>query len=174
MRELCIEDLYEIINKLEAKINILTDHIKGLPKSKMDYQPNQTIQEWLEKSNVSSNNIHKLFTTEDGTVNAFKDFIVYNNKNDKIPISLDGKKLNLFCEEDCVKKWKRCDDDNLNKFITEIWRKFLEFYTKMPIDNSINEDIMFLQKQKVLQMRSQLCDVEKTKKRILKWLTEIV
>ena len=159
---------------MEAKIDILTDHIKGLPKSKMDYQPNHTIEEWLENSKVSSNNINKLFTTEDGTVNAFKDFIVSNNKNDKIPISSEGKKIKLFCQEDGMKNWVRCNDDILNKFINEIWRKFLEFYTKMPVDHSINEDIMFLQKQKVLQMRSQLCDVEKTKKRILKWLTEIV
>ena len=176
MSELYINDLYSIICRLEEKVDNLTSQINRISKGSnvITNQPNQTMEEWLQSSTVNSKHINKLFTQENGTIKAFKDFIVSNNKSKKIPISINDKKLDLFCkEEDGENTWIQCDDDNLNQIISEIWRKFLEFHTNMPEDNSANEDEIFLQKKKILQMRSELCNVEKTKKQIIKWLSEI-
>ena len=176
MSELCINDLYNVIYRLEEKVDNLTSQINRISKGSnvITNQPNQTMEEWLQSSTVNSKHINKLFTQENGTIKAFKDFIVSNNKSKKIPISINDKKLNLFCkEEDGENTWIQCDDDNLNQIISEIWRKFLEFHMNMPEDNSANEDEIFLQKKKILQMRSELCDVDKTKKQIIKLLSEI-
>ena len=176
MSEICINDLYNIIFRLEEKVDKLTSEINRISKGSnvITNQPNQTMEEWLQSSTVNSKHINKLFTQENGTIKAFKDFIFSNNKSKKIPISINDKKLNLFCkEEDGENTWIQCDDDNLNQIISEIWRKFLEFHTNMPEDNTVNEDEIILQKKKLLQMRSELCDVEKTKRQIIKWLSEI-
>lgn len=170
-----MQNILEALQRLEQKVDNLTLEIKTMKNYNSGLaEPNQTIEEWLQSSHVQSTHINQLFTQQDGTINAFKNFILSNNEKDKMPISFNNKKLNLFCEEkNGVKTWIHCNDENLGQIICEVWRKFLEFYLSLPEDNSIHEDVIFLQKQKILQMRSELYDVQKTKKEILKWLQNI-
>ena len=76
MSELCINDLYNIICRLEEKVDKLTSEINRISKGSnvITNQPNQTMEEWLQSSTVNSKHINKLFTQENGTIKAFKDF----------------------------------------------------------------------------------------------------
>lgn len=173
--EITNTQIFEIISRLEKKIDKLSNEVNTLKQNKSQIEsPCITIEEWLEMAKVNEHQVNTLLTNEDGYINAFKNFILNNNKSEKIPLTINKKKLDIFVNNDGEKGWTKCNDENLQFIIQEIWIKFVDFYIHSNIDSDIQEELRDLNKLKVLQMRKILFETDKNKKEIIKWLQEIL
>lgn len=173
--EITNTQVLEILSRLEKKIDKLSNEVNTLKQNKPQIElPCITIEEWLEIAKVNQQHVNTLLTNEDGYLKAFKNFILNNNKNEKIPLTINQKKLDVFVNNDGEKAWTKCNDENLQFIIQETWIKFVDFYIHSDIDNTTQEDLRDLNKYKILQMRKILFETEKNKKEILKWFQEIL
>lgn len=173
--EITNREIYELLVRLERKVDKLNEDVSKLKINKQKHQdvPNQTIQEWIEEATVSNEDIKTLLSSQDGTLEAFKKFIISNNDSKKIPLMNNGKRLNVYSENDGEKNWRNCNDENVQYIIRETWRKFLQHYLSS-IDYSMDVEVIDIQKLKVMQMRKNLYEVDKNKKELIKWFQEIL
>ncbi len=168
------KDIYELLLKLDKKVDHLTNELNKIKFNKPTIEvPDITIEQWLENTQVCNEHIEALLSSQDGHMNAFKKFISYNNNNNKMPIMMNGKKINICIEQNGNKDWTKINDENINYIFRETWRKFLEHYINSQIEQRTHEELKDIQKLKVMQMRKNLFEVEKTKNDLIKWLGEI-
>ena len=139
----------------------------------MNELPDITINQWLENTQIFNEDIEILLFNQDGDISAFKQFISYNNKINKIPIKVNGKKTDVCIEENGKKEWMIVNDEMIHYIIREVWRKFLEYYINSQIEKKTHEELKDIQRLKVVQMKKNLYEVEKTRNDIIKWLRQI-
>ena len=65
------------------------------------------------------------------------------------------------------------NDEMIHYIIREVWRKFLEYYINSQIEKKTHEELKDIQRLKVVQMKKNLYEVEKTRNDIIKWLRQI-
>ena len=168
------KDIYELLLKLDKKVNDLTNELNKIKYNKpLDELPDITINQWLENTQIFNEDIEILLYNQDGDISAFKKFISYNNKINKIPIKVNGKKTDVCIEENGKKEWMRVNDEMIHYIIREVWRKFLEYYINSQIEKKTHEELKDIQRLKVVQMKKNLYEVEKTRNDIIKWLRQI-
>lgn len=164
------ENIYELLLKMSEKIDHMDKEIQRLKVKTDDFPPipEITLNIWIEKSVVNYDHVIIMLNHNNGTIEAFKQFIQYNNSNIKLPSFTKKNKLYVpFMYNDEV-SWKSLDEV-LNYFIQEVWRKFVEFILHTSLQ--IQTDMLDLYKQQILSMRTKLCAVNKNKQEIIKWLT---
>lgn len=163
------EEIYDLLLKISEKVDTLEKKINNdfecLP------EPSLTIDEWLENTSVTPTYIDQLVSYKEGTMDAFKAFVLDNHQNESLPIFTKKRKSFLAVNDNQQKVWKQLEQ-TLEYFIKEIWRKFLKYSIDNPFQN-LHQDVIDVYKQKIMVMRKHLYEVEKNKKEILKWLVHI-
>ena len=164
------EEIYDLLLKLSQKVDILE---KKLSNYGFEYlpEPSLTIDEWLENTSVTQTYIDQLVSYKEGTMDAFKSFVLDNHQNESLPIYKNKRKSFLAVNDNEQKVWKQLEQ-SLEYFIQEIWRKFVKYSLDNPFKN-VHDDVIDIYKQKIMSMRKQLYEVEKNKREILKWLVHI-
>ena len=79
------EEIYDLLLKLSQKVDILE---KKLTNCGFEYlpEPSLTIDEWLENTSVTQTYIDQLVSYKEGTMDAFKSFVLDNHQNESLPI----------------------------------------------------------------------------------------
>tara|TARA_Y100000816_G_C25901285_1_gene470153 strand:+ start:93 stop:617 length:525 start_codon:yes stop_codon:yes gene_type:complete len=168
------KDIYELLLKLDKKVNDLANELNKIKFNKPTVEiPDITIEQWLENTQVCNEHIEILLSNQDGHMSAFKKFISYNNNNNKIPIKTNGKKIDVCIEQNGNKDWAKINDENIHYIIRETWRKFLEHYISSQMEQRTHEELKDIQKLKVMQMKKNLYEVERTRMELIKWLGQV-
>jgi len=166
------EEIYELLMNISQKIDNLEYKLQYVQNSEAAMpEPSLTIDEWLEESLVEESYIHMLVSSKDGTMEAFKQFVLDTHNRLNIPVLTYKRKTYLAILKDELKKWQPLDQA-LEYFVREIWRKFVK-YTLDNTFQGVHLDIVDVYKQKAMALRKHLYDVEKNRKEILKWLANI-
>jgi hypothetical protein len=193
------EELYEIIIKLSNKVELLENEIIQLKMAKsrnkkydistLIPKPNMILSDWIYGLIIKDEHIHSIFTPSCGVVYAFKQCILDNleiskknsNKDSykdsclKIPFYKHNKNGDLFIytKNNDICEWVIFDTTHMAILTKDIWLKFLKLYTKIENTLGENEDIRDLQKQKIMNMRIKLYEVDKNRRELMKWFVNI-
>ena len=169
--------LYELIEKLYAKIEVLERKIDNmsLNKSCMSVSqirringlndPCQNFTDWLNSSCVSNECI--LLVTSN-LITAFQYVVKPMLTSIDVPFYKNNNKLYVF---DKTGTWVQWDEENLNTLVREICRKFMRAHLSMAYDN---EDLYLAQRKNITEMRSKLIDVKRTRNELNLWLKQII
>ena len=98
------EEIYDLLLKLSQKVDILE---KKLSNYGFEYlpEPSLTIDEWLENTSVTQTYIDQLVSYKEGTMDAFKSFILDNHQNESLPIYKNKRKSFLAVNDNEQKVW---------------------------------------------------------------------
>lgn len=169
--------LYELIEKLYAKIEVLERKIDNisLDKSYVSVSqirringlndPCQNFTDWLNSSCVSNECI--LLVTSN-LITAFQSVVKPMLTSIDLPFYKHNNKLYVF---DKTGTWVQWDEENLNTLVREICRKFMRAHLVMTYDH---EDLYLAQRKNITEMRSKLIDVKKTRNELNLWLKQII
>ena len=169
--------LYELIEKLYAKIDALERKIDNMSLDKSSISvsqirringlddPSHNFTEWLNGSKVTDECI-VLVTSS--LLTAFHSVVKPLLTTSDLPFYKHNNKLYVF---DQTNAWVQWDDENLGVLIREIWRKFIKAHMAMTYDN---EDLYLAQRKNITEMRSKLFDVKKNKNELTLWLKQII
>jgi hypothetical protein len=143
------------------------------------------LSDWIYGLIVKDEHIHNIFIPERGVVYAFKQCILDNleisnkdfNKDSclKIPFYKHNKNGDLFIytKNNDICEWVIFDITHMEILTKHIWLKFLKLYTNIEYTLGENEDIRDLQKQKIMNMRIKLYEVDKNRRELMRWFMNI-
>ena len=169
--------LYELIEKLYAKIEVLERKIDNISLDKSCVSvsqirkinglndPCQNFTDWLDCIKISEECI--LLVTSN-LITAFQSVVKPALTAGDVPFYKHNNKLYVF---DKTGTWVQWDEENLHTLVREIRRKFMRAHLAMTYDN---EDLYLAQRKNITDMRSKLIDVKKTKNILNLWLKQII
>ena len=163
-------DIYELLLKLDSKINHIQSQINSFGNNNFEIVPNLSIEKWLDSTSFEKQFLDSLITQDNKDVDCLQEFILFNHKKENIPITIKNKVLYVYCYENETYKWEKFDDFHLKYIIVNIWQKFLNYYLNNESYQKIEQNIRDLQQLKVLKMRYNLYEIQKNRKTILKFL----
>ena len=162
------QKIYDLVVKLSTRIEVLERKIDKLSNTTHNFivdDPPLSFIRWLETIEVPIECI--LMVTgnlRDAFQYAIKPLLIL----DEVPIHKHNNKLYVFTDDNA---WILWGDENLRLLILEIWRKFIKIHMEIKPDN---EEIYLAQRKCILEMRSKLYDVKKTKHELNIWLKLIM
>jgi len=169
--------LYELIEKLCAKIDVLERKIDNisLDKSYVSVSqirlinglsdPCQNFTEWLDGIKISDECI---ISVTSSLLVAFQSVVKPALTVSDVPFYRHNAKLYVF-DKTCT--WVQWDDENLCRLVREVCRKFMKAHLLMTCDH---EELYLAQRKSITEMRSKLIDVKKTKNELNLWLKQIM
>lgn len=163
-------DIYELLLKLDSKINHIQSQINSFGNNNFEIVPNLSIEKWMDSTLFEKQFLDSLITEDNKDVDCFKDLILFNHKKETIPLTIKNKVLYVYCCENETYKWEKFDDFHLKYIIVQVWQKFLDYYLNNESYQKIEQNIRDLQQLKVLKMRYNLYEIQKNRKTILKFL----
>jgi hypothetical protein len=163
-------DIYELLLKLDSKINHFQSQINSFSNNNFEIVPNLSIEKWMNSTLFEKQFLDSLITEHNKDVDSFKDFILLNHKKETIPLTIKNKVLYVYCSENQTYKWEKFDDFHLKYIIVQVWQKFLDYYLNNEYYQKIEQNIRDLQQLKVIKMRYNLYEIQKNRKTILKFL----
>jgi len=163
-------DIYELLLKLDTKINNIQNQLNSFGNNTIEIYPNLSIEEWLNSTLFEKHLLDSLVTNDNKDVDCFKEFILLNHKKENIPITIKNKVLYVYCYENETYKWEKFNDFHLKYLIVNVWQKFLDYYLNNEYYQKIEQNIRDLQQLKVIKMRYNLYEIQKNRKTILKFL----
>ena len=163
-------DIYELLLKLDSKINHIQSQINSFGNNNFEIVPNLSIEKWMDSTLFEKQFLDSLITEDNKDVDCLQEFILFNHKKENIPITIKNKVLYVYCYENETYKWEKFDDFHLKYIIVNIWQKFLDYYLNNESYQKIEQNIRDLQQLKVLKMRYNLYEIQKNRKTILKFL----
>jgi hypothetical protein len=165
------EDIYELLLKISQRIDILENKQMNIQCAEPFPELDFSSDEWLEQAYVTTTHINILVLTKDGPIEAFKQFILSNNENIKLPLVTLKRKTYLAIMENDIRKWQLLEYA-LENLVKDVWRKFVQYQISNPFKD-VNQDTIDIYKQKIMAMRRNIWEVDKNKKELLKWLVNI-
>ena len=184
-------ELYELVIKLSNKVELLENELcilkntikttnakcKKYDISLLIHKPNMNLSEWISYVIVESKDIHNIFNAEYGVMYVFKQCIIDNIKNSRkysdseLPFYKHFKNgdLYIYDNKNGINEWVIFDTVHMEILTKHIWLKFLKLYTEIEDTLSDNIDIRDLQKQKIMNMRIKLYEVDKNRRELIKW-----
>ena len=167
--------IYEFLLKLDNKINNIENRLNQLNQlNQLNIIPNLSIEQWINSTLFEKHFLDSLITEENKDVDCFKEFILFNHKNDTIPLTIKNKVLYVYCYENETYKWEKFDDFHLKYIIIRVWQIYLNYYLNNESYQKTDQNIKDLQHLKVLKMRYNLYENQKNKKNILKFLSTLL
>lgn len=176
------ESVIDYIKHLEAKIDLLTDMVEKLAMSKpRSYQQkimqrpecSQCFDEWLSQITVNEDHIQVVFQTN--IADGFKSVIESHRKKCDFPLYYEKRKLYVYIQQDEeTPSWIQFTEQHFRILITNVWQKMIRVFLKMTPDPEMTNESWDWNTKKIMSMRYQLCDPEKPRKQLIKWLTEIL
>ena len=167
--EPCMKDLYELVLKLNDKIDRLETIIKSNNCSfTIDTPPATDIIEWTKNSAIIMDDMDVLYNSH--CIDAMKKFILRNHNTSPIPIMF--KKNTLYVYE--VSGWIKFSEEHLSIMVRDIWCKFLSIHMQIKNDMSIEETVRDYRMKHTLEMRLNIYDVKKNRAELLRWIKNIV
>jgi hypothetical protein len=170
--------LYELVEKLCAKIEVLERKIDNMSMNKsFDVSvsqirringlndPSQNFNEWLNDIQVTDESI--LLVTSN-LVTAFQSVVKPLLTASDVPFYKHNTKLYVF---DHTRTWVQWDEENLGFLVREVWRKFMKAHLAMTYDH---EELYLAQRKNIVDMRRKLIDVKKTRCELSLWLKQII
>jgi len=170
-------DIFEYVKSLENKIDHLTDMMEKLlsqprrtrvPNAIPDAVPDHSLQDWLNTIVVNEEHIHIVFETN--ISEGFKSVLTTHKKLYSCPLNYEKRKLFVYNGE----SWERFTENHYRSLITSVWQKMIRQFMQMVPDPDLSDDVRDLNTKKIMSMRYVLCDVEKNRKQLTKWLSEIL
>tara|TARA_B110000483_G_C18178710_1_gene536066 strand:+ start:694 stop:1206 length:513 start_codon:yes stop_codon:yes gene_type:complete len=165
------EDIYELLLKISQRIDILENKQMNIQCAESFPELDFSSDEWLEQAYVTTTHINILVLTKDGPIEAFKQFVLSNNENIKLPLFTLKRKTYLAIMENDIRKWQLLEYA-LENLVKDVWRKFVQYQISNPFKD-VNQDTIDVYKQKIMAMRRNIWEVDKNKKELLKWLVNI-
>lgn len=183
-------ELYELLIKLSKKVELLENEVSMLKNTikitntkckKYDiscliHKPNMNLSEWISNVIVEEKHIYYIFNTEYGVMYAFKQCIIDNIKiESELPFYKHVKNgdLYIYDNKNDICEWVIFDITHMEIITKHIWLKFLKLYMQIQYTLSENEDIRDLQKQKIMNMRIKLYEVDKNRRELIKWFASL-
>ena len=172
----------DYIKSLEAKIDLLTDTVEKLIVSKpRSYQQKfiprpictHCFDDWLDEIVVHEDHIQVVFQTN--ITEGFKSVMQAHRKIGLFPLCYEKRKLYVFVqEENGEHSWVPFTETHFRTLITNVWQKMIGVFMKMEPDPDMTNESWDWNTKKIMSMRYQLCDPERPRKQLIKWLTEIL
>jgi hypothetical protein len=183
-------ELYELVIKLSKKVELLENEVSVLKNtikttrtkcknydiSSLIHKPHMNLSEWISNVIVEEKHIYYIFNTEYGVMYAFKQCIIDNIKiESELPFYKHAKNgdLYIYDNKNDICEWFIFDTTHMEILTKHIWLKFLTLYMKIQYTLSENEDIRDLQKQKIMNMRIKLYEVDKNRRELIKWFASL-
>jgi hypothetical protein len=170
--------LYELVEKLYAKIEVLERKIDNLSLNKSCdasvsqirrlnglNDPSQNFTEWLNDIQVADESI--LLVTSN-LLTAFQSVVKPLVTASDVPFYKHNNKLYVF---DNNGAWVQWDEENLGLLVREVWRKFMKAHLVMTYDH---EELYLAQRKNIVDMRRKIIEVKKTRNEFNLWLKQII
>jgi hypothetical protein len=188
-------ELYELVIKLSKKVELLENEVSVLKNtikitrtkyknydiSSLIHKPHVNLSDWICNIVIENKHIHDIFNPDYGIMYSFKQCIIDNIKNSKkgdeseLPFYKHVKNgdLYIYNNKNDICEWVIFDITHMEILTKHIWLKFLKLYMKIEYTLSENEDIRDLQKQKIMNMRIKLYEVDKNRRELMKWFSSL-
>ena len=170
--------LYELITKLYDKIEVIERKIDRLSLNPdevdilhvrllngLNATPLLNFDDWIASIQIS---LDSIILVTSSLPNAFKLVVKHHIVRHNSPIYKYNNKLYVY---DKTNTWIQWTDENLNTLVLEIWRKFMKTHIELTYDH---EELYLTQRKYIIDMRSKLLDVKKTKNELGLWFLQII
>ena len=161
------EQIYDLLLNISQRLSNLEQRVHHYDEAFPE--PSITIEQWLDESCVKQSYIDTLVSYNEGFMDALKQFISDNHCAQTLPMYIQKKRLYVPCMENEQIQWKLMEHA-FEKFMREIWRKFVKYTLDNPFQG-IHDDIVDIYKQKIMGMNRRVCEVQKNRREIQKWLS---
>ena len=90
-------DIYELLLKLDSKINHIQSQINSFGNNNFEIDPNLSIEKWMDSTLFEKQFLDSLITEDNKDVDCLQEFILFNHKKENIPITIKNKVLYVYC-----------------------------------------------------------------------------